>query len=232
MHVRQMGVLMVRASYQSVVRTLMIALSTFVTSAALAQDAKPAAKLDLARGQQLAGQVCAACHLPDGNGAGVANPKLAGQHADYLSKQLSNFKVKAGAKEAERGGPQAAAMAGFAAPLSADDIRNVSGWFASQALKPSSAKGTKESVALGEKIYRGGIGEKNVPACAGCHSPNGAGIPAQYPRLQGQWAEYTESQLTAFRAGTRKNSAQMVTIAARMSDKEIKAVADYVAGLR
>ena len=199
---------------------------------ALAQSPAPAPKIDLVKGQQTAAQVCVACHAADGNSSSPANPKLAGQHADYVAKQLANFKVKAGAKEAERGGAQAAAMAGFAAALTPEDMRNVAAWYASQNLKPASAKTNRATLALGEKIYRGGIAEKSVPACAGCHSPNGAGIPAQYPRLQGQWPEYTESQLKAFRANTRKNSAQMSQIAARLSDAEIAAVADYVAGLR
>jgi cytochrome c553 len=164
----------------------------------------------------------------DGNGTAVANPKLSGQHADYLYKQLSNFKVKAGAKEAERAN---AIMAGFAAQLSDADMRNVSAYYESQKLKPSSAK-DKELSELGQKIYRGGIAEKNVPACAGCHGAAGAGIPAQYARLGGQWAEYTESQLIAFRSGARKNNAQMMTISARLSDREMKAVSDYIAGLR
>ena len=89
-----------------------------------------------------------------------------------------------------------------------------------------------DTVALGEKIYRGGIASKQVPACAGCHNPSGAGIPAQYPRIGGQHADYTELQLTTFRSGARANSSQMMAIAARMSDKEIKAVSDYIAGLR
>jgi cytochrome c553 len=172
--------------------------------------------------------VCAACHGADGNGTAVANPKLSGQHADYLYKQLSNFKVKAGAKEAERAN---AIMAGFAAQLSDADMRNVSAYYESQKLKPSSAK-DKELSDLGQKIYRGGIAEKNVPACAGCHGAAGAGIPAQYARLGGQWSEYTESQLIGFRSGARKNNAQMMTISARLSDREIKAVSDYIAGLR
>jgi cytochrome c553 len=191
---------------------------------AAAQTAKP----DVPKGQQIAGQVCVACHGNDGNGTAAANPKLAAQHPDYLAKQLANFKVKPGAKQAERAN---AVMAGFAATLSDDDIRNVSAYYGGQALKPSAAR-NKELVEIGQKIYRGGIAEKNVPACAGCHSPNGAGIPAQYPRLGGQWAEYTESQLLAFRGGTRHNSEQMTAIAARMSDREIKAVSDYIAGLR
>jgi cytochrome c553 len=183
---------------------------------------------DANKGAQIATQVCVACHGADGNGTAVANPKLSGQHADYLYKQLSNFKVKAGAKEAERAN---AIMAGFAAQLSDADMRNVSAYYESQKLKPSSAK-DKDLSDLGQKIYRGGIAEKNVPACAGCHGAAGAGIPAQYARVGGQWAEYTESQLIGFRSGARKNNAQMMTISARLSDREMKAVSDYIAGLR
>ena len=198
-----------------------------VLSMGVAQAQTPA-KPDLAKGQQIAAGACAACHGADGNSASPANPKLAAQHADYLYKQLQNFKVKPGAKEAERAN---AVMAGFAAALSDEDMRNVAAWYASQKLKPSAAR-NPEIVELGQKIYRGGIAAKAVAACAGCHSPNGAGIPAQYPRLAGQYAEYTEAQLIAFRQGVRKNSAQMTAIAARMSDAEIKAVSDYIAGLR
>lgn len=210
------------------------AIFVVASSSALAQGAQGAqsakgapAKADPAKGQQLA-QTCAACHGADGNSTAPANPKLAAQHADYLYKQLVNFVPKQGAKEAERAN---AIMAGFAATLSDDDRRHIAAWFASQPLKPSAAR-NKELVELGQKIYRSGIPEKQIPSCAGCHGPAGAGIPAQYPRLQGQWAEYTESQLTQFRGGQRKNSAQMTAIAARMSDLEIKAVSDYVAGLR
>ena len=210
--------------------------SGFVRAAtlALAVAAAPAfaqsgpAKVDLAKGQAIASQVCAACHGADGNSPSPANPILAGQHADYLYKQLSNFKVKAGAKEAERAN---AVMAGFAAGLSEEDMRNVSAFYARQPIKPAAAADANLA-ELGQKIYRAGIGAKNVPACAGCHSPNGAGIPAQYPRLGGQYADYTASQLVAFRQGVRKNNAQMTAIAARMSDAEIKAVSEYIAGLR
>jgi cytochrome c553 len=187
-----------------------------------------AAAGDANKGAQIATQVCAACHAADGNGTAVTNPKLAGQHADYLYKQLSNFKVKSGAKEADRAN---AIMAGFAAQLSDADMRNVAAYYESQKLKPSSAK-DKELSELGQKIYRGGISDKNVPACAGCHGAAGAGIPAQYARLGGQWAEYTESQLLGFRSGARKNNAQMTTIASRLSDREMKAVSEYIAGLR
>jgi cytochrome c553 len=122
-------------------------------------------------------------------------------------------------------------MAGMAAGLSDADRRDLSAYYAKQPLKPSLAR-NKDLVTLGQNIWRGGIAEKQVPACAGCHGPAGAGIPAQYPRLGGQWADYTESQLTQFRAGTRRNNAQMMTISARLSDTEIKAVSDYIAGLR
>ena len=121
-------------------------------------------------------------------------------------------------------------MMGFASALSEDDMRNIAFWLASKAAKPGFAK-DKDAVALGERIYRGGIADRQVPACAGCHSPNGAGIPAQYPRIGGQHAEYAGAQLTAFRDGVRKNSLQMNQIAAKLNDREIKALADYVAGL-
>jgi cytochrome c553 len=185
-------------------------------------------KPDLAKGQQTAANLCAACHLADGNSNSPANPKLAAQHPEYLAKQLYNFKVKPGAKEAERAN---AVMAGFAAQLTDADIVNVSAFYASQKLKPASAK-NKEYIELGQKIYRGGIASKGVAACAACHGPTGSGLPAQFPRLGGQWAEYTEAQLVAFRQGIRKNNAQMSAIAGRMSDLEIKAVSDYIAGLR
>ncbi|NBO95591.1 MAG: cytochrome c4 [Betaproteobacteria bacterium] len=202
----------------------------FGSSAAWAQDkaAAKVAKPDIAAGQQIAGGVCAGCHAADGNSPSPANPKLAAQHAAYLAKQLHNFKPQAEGKPPERNN---AIMQGFASALNDQQIRDVSAYFAAQKLKPAAAK-NKDLVELGQKIYRGGIADKGVPACAGCHSPNGAGIPDQYPRLQGQYAEYTESQLVAFRQGTRANSTQMMTIAARMSDKEMKAVSDYIAGLR
>lgn len=200
----------------------MLALASVV---AMAQS--PAAP-DPAKGQQIASQVCAACHGPDGNSTAPVNPKLAAQHPEYLAKQLQNFKPAPGAKEAERVN---AIMAGFAATLSDQDMVDVAAYYAGQKLKPAAAK-NQDTVALGQKIYRGGIPDKGVPACGGCHSPNGAGIPAQYPRLAGQYAEYTESQLVAFRQGTRKNSAQMSVIAGRLSDVEMKAVSDYIAGMR
>ena len=203
-------------------RNLLIGALPLVCTMAMAATPAPAAKPDLAKGQALSTQVCAACHTADGSRGSPANPILAGQHPEYLVKQLQEFKS---GKRAN------AIMKGFASTLSDDDMKNVAAFYASKSAKPGFSK-DKELVKLGEKIYRGGIADKAVPACAGCHSPNGAGIPAQYPRVGGQHADYTEAQLVAFRSGARGNSAQMVTIAAKMSDREIKAVSDYIAGLR
>jgi len=166
--------------------------------------------------------------MPDGNSMIPQNPILAGQHAAYIEKQLHNFRLKAGAKEPERNN---AIMLGFASMLSEEDMRNLGGFYAAQTAKPASAK-RKELVAAGQRIYTAGITEKGVPACAGCHGPNGAGIPAQYPRLAGQHPEYTESTLNGFRQGQRKNSAQMMAIAAKMSDTDVAAVSEYIASMR
>jgi cytochrome c553 len=203
-------------------KTAAILLSGFTLAAtALASGAPAAAKPDLAKGQATA-QVCAACHTVDGSRGSPANPILQGQHADYLAKQLHEFKD---------GKRKNAIMQGMAAPLSDEDIRNVSAFYASKTAKPGFAK-NKDLVALGEKIYRGGIADRQIPACASCHSPSGAGMPAQYPRIGGQHSDYTEAQLNAFRASSRGNSSQMIAIAAKMNDREIKAVSDYIAGLR
>jgi cytochrome c553 len=141
---------------------------------------------------------------------------------------LHNFKAGKDGKPAQRAN---AVMAGFAGALSDDDIANVAGYYGAQAIKPASGK-FADLKKQGEKIWRGGIADKGVAACASCHGANGKGIPVQYPRLGGQWGEYTESQLTAFRQGVRKNSVQMTSIAAKLSDAEIKAVSDYAASLR
>ena len=194
--------------------------AAFATSAG-AEEAKASPKPDLAKGQATS-TVCGACHTADGTRGSPANPILQGQHPEYLAKQLAEF------KEGKRDN---AIMKGMATTLSEDDMKNVAAFYASKKAKPGFAK-NKELVALGEKIYRGGIADRSVPACAACHSPTGAGIPAQYPRLAGQHADYTEAQLVSFRVGARKNSAQMIGVAAKMNDKEIKAVADYIAGLR
>ena len=190
-----------------------------------ANTAKPEVKVskpDLVKGEASYAAVCASCHGADGNSGTPAYPKLSQQHPEYLIKQLQEFKSD------KRNN---AVMKGFAATLSDDDMKNISYWVTAQKGKPGFAK-EKELVGLGERIYRGGIADRQVPACAGCHSPNGAGIPAQYPRLSGQHAEYSSAQLISFRDGVRKNSLQMSQIAAKMNDREIKAVSDYIAGLR
>jgi cytochrome c553 len=185
-------------------------------------EAPKAAKPNLAAGETKYTAVCAACHGADGNSGSPANPKLAQQHPEYLVKQLQEFKS---GKRAN------AIMQGFASQLSDEDMKNISAWLATKKNKAGFAK-DKELVALGERIYRGGIADRQVAACAGCHSPNGAGIPSQYPRLSGQHGDYTVAQLIAFRDGARKNSVQMTQVAARLNDREIKAVSDYIAGLR
>ena len=186
-------------------------------------------KGDPAKAQQIVTQVCAACHGADGNSAISVNPSLAGQHPEYTLKQLVNFKPQDG-KPAERGN---AVMAGMVAGLSADDMRNLAAYFAGQKPKLRAAR-DPELVKLGQAIYRGGILDKGVAACASCHSPNGAGIPAQFPRLAGQHAEYTAAQLKAFRSGERANdpNRMMRGVAVKLSDREISAVAEYIAGLR
>ncbi len=210
-----------------------LAVTAFSTFAAEEMHAEPAAKVeakaepaklakpDLAKGEASFSAVCLACHGVDGNSGTPANPKLSQQHPEYLVKQLQEFKS---------GKRNNAIMKGFASMLSDEDMKNIAYWVSSKKSKQGFAK-DKELVAVGERIYKGGISDRQVPACAGCHSPTGAGIPSQYPRLGGQHADYLASQLTSFRDGGRKNSLQMTQVAAKLNDREIKAVADYVAGL-
>jgi cytochrome c553 len=209
-------------------RTLAM-LALCASHAHLASAAEPAAKADPAKGQSIANQVCAACHGADGNSAIGNNPKLAGQVAEYLQKQIANFRAAAG-KKAERENP---VMAGMVANLSPEDVRNVAAYYAGQQAKSGVSK-SKATLELGRKIWRGGDAPKGLPACAACHGATGTGLPAQYPRLAGQHPEYTEAQLRAFRTGERRNDAggAMQSIAAKMSDAEIRAVADYIGGLR
>lgn len=197
------------------------ALASLACTAALAQAPAAPAKPDLAKGQATSA-VCAACHAVDGSRGSPANPIIAGQHPDYLVKQLREFKA------GKRPSP---VMQGIAATLSDDDMKNVAAFYASKQAKPGAAR-NKDLALAGQKAYKGGIVDRSIPSCAGCHGPAGAGIPAQYPKLAGQHADYTEAQLLAFRADTRKNSAVMTAVAAKLNDREIKALADYLAGLR
>jgi cytochrome c553 len=202
--------------------TLLVASVFSVQANEAAAPAAPAAKPDLAKGEASYGAVCAACHGADGNSAVTVNPKLAQQHPEYIVKQLQEFKS---GKRAN------AIMGGMAAALSDDDMKNIAAWLATKTAKKGFAK-DKELVTLGERIYRGGIADRQIAACAGCHTPTGAGIPSQYPRLAGQHADYAVAQLTSFRDGVRKNSTQMMQVASKLNDREIKAVSDYIAGLR
>jgi cytochrome c553 len=180
---------------------------------------------DLKNGQEIATQVCAACHGTDGTSAAAANPHLAGQHAEYLTKQLQDLKANKERKNA--------VMLGMTANLSVEDMRDVAAYYANQNPKPAAAK-NKDLLAAGQKLYRGGNSSTGVPACSACHGPTGAGIPAQYPRLAGQFPEYTQAQLKAFRSGERANdqNQMMRMVAARMTDREIAAVAEYLSGLQ
>ena len=202
---------------------LLAALMGAAVGAASAQAPATPAKPDLVKGEAAyTAKACASCHNADGNSAIAANPKLAQQHPEYILKQLQEFKS---------GKRKNAVMQGMAATLSDEEMRDVAWFVGSKTAKPGFAK-EKDLVALGEKIYRGGIADRTIPACASCHSPNGAGLPVQYPRLGGQHAEYTAAQLVAFRDGVRANSVQMTGVAAKLNDREIKAVSDYIAGLR
>jgi cytochrome c553 len=213
-----------------------------ISGAAFASDAAPAAaaeakpavpgkpKVDAAVGEALYSNgdasrgvtACLTCHGPKGQSAVGTWPKLSAQHAAYTAKQLKNF------KDGTRPNP---VMMGMAATLTEQDMQNIAAYLVKQPVSLGVAQ-DKATIELGQSIYRGGIASKGVPACAACHSPTGAGIPSQYPRLNGQWADYSYAQLVAFSNGTRKNGPMMTTIASKMSDLEMKAVADYIAGLR
>lgn len=198
-----------------------LAVALFGTCAYSA-DAAPADKPDPAKGATISANVCVACHANDGSRGSPANPILQGQHPDYLVKQLTDFKA---------GKRDSAIMKGIASTLSDADMKNVAAFYASKDVKAGFAR-NKDLAALGQKIYRGGLADRSVPACTGCHGPTGAGIPVQYPRLSAQHADYVEAQLAAFRSGARRNNAPMMAIASKLNDREIKALADYVAGLR
>ena len=216
---------------------------TSISGLAIAADPAPAAsmadakaavpgkpKVDIAAGESLYSNgdakrgvtACLTCHGPKGQSAVSTWPKLSAQHAAYTAKQLKNF------KEGSRANP---VMMGMVATLTDQDMLDISAYLATQAASLGVAQ-NKDTIELGKSIYRGGIAAKGVPACAACHSPTGSGIPNQYPLLGGQWADYSSAQLMAFREGTRKNSSQMTAIATKLSDQEMKAVSDYMAGLR
>ena len=183
-----------------------------------------AAKGDAAKAQKIVNDVCGACHSTDGNSTSPAYPSLAGQHPEYIAKQLSEFKS---------GARKNSIMAPNAAKLSDEDMLNLAAYYSAQQPKPRLAKDAA-LIAEGQKIYKGGNAGSGVPACASCHGPAGSGIPVQFPRLAGQHAKYVLSQLKNFRSGDRANDGgkMMQVIARKMTDQEMKAVAEYINGLR
>ncbi len=220
------------AACAAIVKSLLA--SFLIVGSALAADAAhappAAAKADPAKGGSLYDTgdnarglpACASCHGAGGNSTINTNPKLAGQVDAYLHKQLVDFTTPA------RNQP---VMTTYAKMLSEDEKKNIAAWLATQQPKQGAAR-NKDTLELGRKIYRGGIADRGVAACASCHGATGSGIPAQYPRVAGQHQDYTVAQLQAFKTGARSNSPQMAALAKRLSDDEMKAVADYIAGLK
>ncbi len=197
-------------------------------AAAVAQS--QSGKPDLAKAEAIVNQVCVACHGADGNSPTPVNPSIAGQPAEYITRQLTNF------KSGIRANP---VMQGMAAALTPEDMKALGAYFSQQKPKGMAAK-DGALVRAGQKLYRGGDAVAGVPACAACHSPNGAGMPKNYPRLAGQYPDYAYAQLKAFKAGERGadkdgkdvNGRIMVTIASKMTDAQMKAAAEYTSGLR
>ena len=203
---------------------------------AFSADTEPA---DPAKAQQYVETVCIACHGTDGNGMDPENPitmypLIAGQSEEYILKQLNEFYMDPAAdppKPAIREEPNLQAMLMAVPPA---DFKHLAAYFAKQKIHHSKATADEETLALGKKLWKFGDMKKGIPACTGCHGPNGHGMPAQFPALAGQYPEYLELQLNNFRQGLRANdSGQMMRLTAeKMSEKEIKAVAQYAASLR
>ena len=196
----------------------------FATTAWASNPAPTTSKGDAAKGQPIVNKVCAACHGTDGNSTSPTYPNLAGQQPEYIYKQLTEFKS---------GARKNATMAPNVTALSQDDMRNLAAYFSSQQPKSHLAK-DQALVIEGGKLYKGGNAGSGVPACASCHGPSGSGIPVQFPRLAGQHSKYVMNQLKTFRSGDRANDGgkMMQVIARKMTDQEMKAVAEYISGLR
>jgi len=220
-------------AFSPLFKSMLLALLAVSATVSAAEAPKAAVKADANKGATLYADgdaarglpACVSCHGAAGNSTIAVNPKLAGQHENYIYKQLVDFTTP------QRNQP---VMTTYAKMLSDEDKKNVAAYLSAQVAKPGAAK-NKNTIELGKKIYRGGIASKQVAACASCHGAAGNGIPVQYPRIAGQHQDYTVAQLAMFRstkADARKNSAEMHTIASRMSDDEIAAVADYIAGLK
>jgi cytochrome c553 len=198
--------------------------AALVATSAFASETPAASKGDPKKAEPIVAELCAGCHAADGNSAAAANPKLAGMNPEYLYKQLVEFKS---------GARKNAVMSGMVAGLSDADMKNLAAYYAMQTPKGGTAK-DKDLATLGRKIYQGGVQGAGVPACASCHGVQGKGIPVQFPRLAGQHGDYIYSQLNLFRTGARANDGakMMRTIAAKMTDADMKAVSAYIQGLR
>jgi cytochrome c553 len=203
---------------------IVLATSLLFAATAWANPSASTPKGDAAKAQPIVNNVCGACHGADGNSTSPAYPNLAGQHPEYIYKQLTEFKA---------GDRKNAIMAPNVTKLSTDDMRNLAAYFSAQQPKAKLAKDAS-LMAEGQKVYKGGNAGSGVPACASCHGPAGAGIPVQFPRLAGQHSKYVLSQLKNFRSGDRANDGgkMMQIIARKMTDQEMKAVAEYISGLR
>ena len=182
---------------------------------------------DAKKGAALAQGLCAACHASDGNSVIPANPILAGQHYNYLKNQLNYFQVKQGEDKAKR---ENAVMLGIASGLSSDDIDNLAAYYSQQKIKPSYASNI-ELAKAGELIYKAGDDSRGLPSCSSCHGPRGLGVPGQFPRISGQHAAYTASTLKSYKNGSRANNKQMMAISSRLTEAQINALAEYLAGL-
>lgn len=204
-----------------------IALAMFFGLTAASQASSISGDADAGKAKSA---TCAACHTADGNSVIPANPKLAGQNAEYLYKQLKDFKlaVSTGGEE----GRSNAIMAGMVAPLSDQDMKDLSVYFASQ--ETSAGSTPEDMIAKAQQLYRAGDAKRGLTACTACHGPTGNGMGlAGFPKLSGQTQVYVEAQLKAFRSGQRKNdlNGMMQDIAAKLSDEDIKLLSNYVAGL-
>lgn len=204
-------------------------LTLSVLAAGVVGAAQP--KADVAKGKEIANNLCASCHSVDGNSGIATYPRLAAQLPNYLERQVHDI------KDGKRAWGQAAAMrvSPGVSTLTNEQIRDVAAYFATQAPKPGETN-PKENAELGAQIYRGGLAAKKIPACMSCHGPNGAGMPGggsailAFPRLGGQHKAYVVEQMKAFQSGQRKNSI-MADIANRMSEEELNAVGNFIQGL-
>jgi len=194
-----------------------------LTGAAVGSEAPAKPSADPTAGEAKAGTICVACHGPQGNSIVATWPKLAGQHPAYIYKELMDF--KAGNRKNEQ-------MSPMAAPLTEQEMRDLAAYYASQTQTPGAAD--PALAELGQKVFRAGNPVSGVPACNGCHGPAGMGVGlAKFPRISGQHADYVKQTLTNFRDSVRANdpNGMMRGVTARMTDKEIAAVSQYLQGL-